>query len=585
LTRGRYIDAVHSLQRARTRFSRAERVRELRREIGTHLRDLHDGAEEAVGRHIAEHDFKAARNLLTKLDHVLADRLARRDLIRALGDEPREFRQLYEEVERKELTFNGYVADAREAVLEFDFKRALRTYTTLETEFPSEKNVPMLEKLRRGPGAYSYAMRYPEHVLKKVIADPGVLSKSDKIRLKKVHLACLRLIDDFDPEEYPTFEKVRLYESLTKEACDKTLTYVNDRLLEAKHAEDHNLVFLELKILKAIENIVTRSDLFDVETRQRVVQRHRDLDRTVRRAESYYTKGCAALAQHEYVGAQVSLAEVSRLVPEGYKDSAKLLERLEEMRSRLEGLSREVASELTLLERRRFDRESAIGTLRKAADLYRMCDDAGRENLEQRLATACTAVFDVLAERSLAQPYEEFPRFLSGEFLPVVAAMSEETWEPLLTDSPDLCRSICGVLSRGYAGREEWARGLDQELDRAMECCDKLKACARVLKALRPPLGSSHPSAAMAQHLMTTFERARRPDQDRNVLEVAAALKGATALAPAEVAASIRPRLETLASWGFQGWASRNWKYLAGTAALILLLAGLLWLLLVQGQK
>ena len=101
-----------------------------------------------LARHHARR-FQAARDRLIRIDHILGDKYTRRELARVTEEELRDFQRLYHDVEQKELVYNRYEAKGREAILSFDFEKAARIYSTLETEFPSDINVEMLARLRR----------------------------------------------------------------------------------------------------------------------------------------------------------------------------------------------------------------------------------------------------------------------------------------------------------------------------------------------------------------------------------------------------------------------------------------------------
>ncbi|MHC4959421.1 MAG: serine/threonine-protein kinase [Planctomycetota bacterium] len=547
LERGRLIDANLALGKARSRFSRAPAVKDLRVKVREALAKTYREVNTEVGRAMNRRDFGAAREILVKIDAVMGDKSARREMRAALGEEPRSYDRLYQDVEAKEMTYGRYEQKAREAILGFDFEKGLRVYTALESEFPSDENVEMLARLRRAPSVFKYATKYKPSALNRVIADPAVLSDAKRIRLRKVNNACRKLLNDFNVSEFETFSEIEDLKELTTRAMESCRAYVDEKLGEAKAAEDEQNSVEELQIIRSIEPIVTRSDLFEVTLRQKVAQRLRRLEEIMTKAESQYAEGLRLVEERDYVQAQVALREVQRLVPDGYKDVDERLDQVTNMRETLATMRQETAYELGEVERGEFNQETAIEALRRAAEYYDMAGDMARTRLLQRLTAASVALLDSQSSFLGIQSEARVDQFLQNSFIPVMEALPERLWLVLFEES-EICRAFCSVLATAY--RYGSPRAVDEEIQHAHTFGEVLKPLRRLVQEVKAPLGTDHPVEAVIEGIDAAFEGAGRADQESAVVEAVALLRELEPLTPAPLREKIKEEVVRLETFG-----------------------------------
>jgi hypothetical protein len=186
MDQSRHIEATRRLQQARSHFSRSSAVRDLRADLRTTLTEAYMEVKPRVIEGLATRKFHVAREVLNRIDLLLSDSAVRNEIAIAIGEEPQSFQELSGEVEAKEMNFARYHESGRAAILAFDYDKAQRVYTALESEFSSETNVEMLAKLRRIPSAIEYARKYPVDVLTKIVADPFPLASSVPVKVRNV---------------------------------------------------------------------------------------------------------------------------------------------------------------------------------------------------------------------------------------------------------------------------------------------------------------------------------------------------------------------------------------------------------------
>ncbi|MEE8106480.1 MAG: protein kinase [Planctomycetota bacterium] len=551
LEAGRLVDAAHLVAAARGNFSRATAMAELRAALRQTLAEEYRSIEESVAKGIAVCDFKAAREPLTRNDQILGDDFARFELERELGERARNFRPLYQEVERKEQAYHLYVSKAEQAINEFNFAKAERAYTLLETEFPDPANVAMLAKLRRAPEQHKTASRYSLDNARRIAQDPTLAATAKKIRIKSTQNACRWMIEEFPPEQFPGVgEFVELKEAL-EAAKDSIRKYVGGELEKAKEAERATRIFDTRTILQGIEALVVRSDLFDLETRRDVSYRLRAVDELQSRLDKMYNEATAAMAAREYVKAQVALQEIQTTLSDDYKDVPKLLDEAARRRNDVRALGDTVNKELAAI--RRGDLENIIPALERAEELFEYSPNDGRKKLLPELAGVCTSVLDAQRKHLMELPDldgDTMKAYLDKHFLPVIGTLPNERWTFLLERFPDCARAFCRLFSRPHERVAHHAASLKAHLHDTRAVLSVAENVKSLLRECPVPTGSTHPAQDIGELMATAFESASEDERTAHREDAEAVIVQLRDLAPQSVQEALLRQEKAFQAWG-----------------------------------
>lgn len=562
MDQGRLVEATRRLQQARTHFSRSSAVRDLRADLRAMLTEAYMEVKPRVIEGLATRKFHDAREALNRIDLLLSDSAVRREIGIELGEDPKSFQDLSSEVEAKELNFTRYHDSGRAAILEFDFEKAQRVYTALESEFSSEENVEMLAKLRRIPSAMEYARKYPVDVLTKIVEDPALLAGAKRNRLKRVNKACTDVLADFPAAEYETFAEIEELRALTEKAATVTRAYVDEKRDAARVAQDEGNVAEELQLIRSIEPIVTRGDLFTPSSRQYVQHRQRQLEELLKSAEAKYDEGMRAVEQRDYIQAQMLFREVQNEIPDGFKDTDARLEEVTTTREKLAGMRQEVSYELGEVERGRFTPESAATALKAAAEYEALASDVDRAKLQVRMIKACTALMDSQKEQLSGTTGAN--RALVEQFVPLMRLLSSSVWIALFEASPDLLRGFCTLLCGAHASGV--SRNLEAEIGFAREYLSAIAPLSDELRAVVPPLGTEHPMDCAAKAVDRAFEASPDSEKQETFAVAANLCREMEALAPDSVRSKIQERANEFDAWGRRAALESKFKSVKSVA-------------------
>ncbi|MCB9897639.1 MAG: protein kinase [Planctomycetes bacterium] len=509
----RDIDCVRRIHAARVRFSRSPALRQVRVEVRERIHGLFRGTEQLVMQSVRRQDFRAARDVLTRMDHIMGDPFARSELAHVAGDKPTDFQWLYQEVEKKELAFNSYSTRAREKIEAFDFAKAQREYTRLETEFPSEHNVRMLAALREAAQHHEAATGVPESELQAIVEDPArLLSEGEPARLAAAAEGCRALLAAFPIDTYPSFERIRRIELLAGQAAEAVRLAVRTRLEAADRARQEGVLMHEVEQLGEAQRIMGRTDLFEARERDEIEARCRTLRSQSRKVEALYTDAEAALRNNEYARAHAALAELATMVPGDYRDMAGLRADVDRLRGEVAALKEQLAKEFAEIERGRFNLDTATAALRHAEKLHALSDGVTRRT--QLAEIGGVAVKLVTSQRDFLQGPGEVDdvgvvSFLRDTFVPVARSLPEARWQALCSISPELCRAICSLFETAMR-RVLPGDDVTTTLTRAEALGATMTSVRPLLAAVVAPAGSSHPALGLARRVADAVEGTER---------------------------------------------------------------------------
>ena len=150
LDHGKLIVGTHRLHEAKLRFSRSEEVKRLRSHLRELLSDLYTSTPVKVEKKIRDTHFEAADEELRRIEHVLGDALAHKELNAGIEGELKDLTWLREKLEKQRTHYQRLKKKGRDAIQAFNFKEALNICTQLEGDFTSEENRAASHQL--GPG-------------------------------------------------------------------------------------------------------------------------------------------------------------------------------------------------------------------------------------------------------------------------------------------------------------------------------------------------------------------------------------------------------------------------------------------------
>lgn len=509
----KYIDGLHRIHAATRLYSHSAEVKSLRLEMRTRFATLYRSTPDQVRQRIRNREFEAARAELSRMDHILGDEIARKELAAGIDEDLRDFAWLHDEINQQQKDYQKYRAAAGEAILAFDFLGAMEAWTRLDTAFPSEESQSSLAALGRAGRLHEQQARFSPESLQAIIAQPAEAGKADHLRLEEGADACRRLLEDFPPDTYPTFAQIQEKSLLLDQAAAALRAYVQEILALAETARNSQNLLEENRQLKMVKEILSRSDLFDSRTMGMVDDRLRATDRSVDESDRLYSEGKQAFEAREFSKSLASLREVARIAPGSYPDVEELLAGIEKNLDEVRTLKGEVSERLALIDRGDFDLPLAIDTLQKTEKLYGLVELRERSKLHSELAVGCARLFDDQADY-LAKEFSlsddrrglRIAEFLSGNTIPLLDALNQELWESLLGESKECNRSLCeffaAIQPDGKLDFESWIAQVDPLLGVMEE-----SVLTRILSVCTPPQGAEHPSVAWGGMLLEAYRR------------------------------------------------------------------------------
>lgn len=530
----RDIDCIRRVHAARVRFSRSKPLRDLRLQVRGRFHELYKGTESRVMQAVRAQDFDAARATLTRVDQILGDPYARSELAHHMeSGKSVDYQWLYQEVERKELAFNRYTQRALEKIAAFDFAKAQREYTRLETEFPSDEHVRMLGALRDAAAQYETVSSTTRETLQALLEAPADIQGN--IRLAAISEAAQALLASFPVDRHPGFEAVREIGVLADQAAEAVRAAAREALQAADCAREGGQIVDEMSRLAAARELMLRTDLFPAHESEAIEARHRSLQSQNKKVDALYADAEHALKSREYAKAHAALVELGSLVPDGYRDAAGLRDEVDRLRGEVAALKEQLAKEFAEIDRGHFNLETATAAMRHAEKLWQLSDRVTQRGQIAELAGVAVKLVGsqrdfVGSEHDLAA--DAVPGFLDEAFVPVARALPEARWEAMCSASPELCRAICSLFdvaaARVVTGEEDVPRLL-QSLERLLRVLREVRS---IVSTLQPPAGIKHPTGRLAAPLVDLFPRASRADVEQHAGAATAFIDSLVELCP-----------------------------------------------------
>ncbi|MFQ5504008.1 MAG: protein kinase, partial [Planctomycetota bacterium] len=350
----RYLDCVAKMHEARYRYSRSPALMKLRAALRARLAELHKATPELVKELTRRREFDEAREQLTRIDHILANERARAELefgLAAAGEEVKEFRWLYQEVDRQQDAFKNWTQAGKDALADFAFKKAFDAYSSLERDFSAEEYERLLAALATAETKYDKATMFDDEFLRALVHDPTVGDRVERLHLDEARQACASLIEDFPVEEHPCFQPIAERRKAYEQAANAVRRHVEENLEKCAGARKKRKVFEELERLDKFKDLVLRSDLFDAKVRESVTDRHRACSQAVEEIRTHYREGKQAFERREFAPAQHALRLVEAMAPGGYEDVPEMLQEIDERIHEIQALKAQVAEHFGHIER------------------------------------------------------------------------------------------------------------------------------------------------------------------------------------------------------------------------------------------
>ena len=564
----RMVECVNRIRQARGLFSRSPRIVTLRQEVRKILVESYRETPSVVKQDLRQREFDKARELLTRMDHLLGDPTTRKELVSALGERPEDYRWLYQEVDQQQELCARLLKQAERAIARFEFQAAFDAYSRLERDFPCEEFRCMLTVLGKAGDLYALAMAQPEEQLRDLLADISSPEHSGHITLEESRNACAALLEDFPPAEYAAFNKVADRVGLLQDAIRSIRDLVSTGIQRADDARAKGRLDEELAELNAIKRAVVRTDVLELSFTEALSQRAASVGRSVEESNKLYAEAGQAMAGREYQRVLTALDRLAQIAPKVYPDTPEIRQRAEDALSQIRELRTTLAEEFARIERGESSLDNIVETLHK----YERWNDLVDEGEQRRLLGSLSHVFTVLVNKltdyvgglSREQSDSEdnaVVTFLFAEFMPIVAALPASPWSQLIHQSAETRRAICSLMARALP---EATAGLSPVLSSGRQVMNLMRgdAMGPLVKDCEPPPGSEHPARSLAHRIVLSFGKARRDTRQLLYSDAAELLRQLGEVCPAEVAAEIEQdgrevkRLSTQDRWA--EFMSRN---------------------------
>jgi len=513
LDNGRYIDCVTQIGDAWRYFSLSPVVKAVRERVRDAMVELYRETPKVVKEKVKKRRFDDAREQLTRLDHLHGDPGTRRELFEALnqrGEEHKDFRYLYPEVDRQQQKYKKHSKAGRKAIESFDFKTALSAYTTLEREFPCEDYKTLLAALAGAESRYELATAYELQFLLEIVHDPLVGDRVERLRLEESREACETLLADFPPDRYPAFGRLEELRKACESAAAAVREMVGANLNAAAEFRKQKRVFQELECLTKIKKLVVGSDLFDANTRELVIERHRITTQSVKDVRELYERGKNDLAAQEYAQAEQALLQVENIAPGAYEDVPAMVDELRARIGECETLNSQLLESYGLIERGGFDFDTALDGLAKSESLYQLQSERERRGRLAEDARILQLLVESQAERlrALVKNMSDAVvlEFFNEFSLPLFSCLSEAHWTEMLAKTPELRRAICDFV--GVVEPSGDLSSVVASITMLLQVMEK-PPLAMILRRCSPPANCVHPASQLSQTLLHSVRRSR----------------------------------------------------------------------------
>ena len=191
-----------------------------------------------------------------------------------------------------------------------------------------------------------------EEILRRLISEPELARENPNLMLEDGHSACRQLLEEFPPDQYPSFDAIRVKSELIVQTRDRLRGFVDECLTNARKAREGKNLREEHRLLEMVKTIVLGMDIFDEKTRSVVSERLRISGREPRtEAEKLYREGKDSLEEREYAKALADLRAAHRLAPGMYEDLELLLQSVETNQEEVRTAKDELSKHFTLLAR------------------------------------------------------------------------------------------------------------------------------------------------------------------------------------------------------------------------------------------
>jgi len=328
------LRAVKEVDRARTRFSAAQELTQLRQEVQAAIQERYQNVVATCSKLVKETRFADAKLLLTQIEGFLGYEPVRRRLEEWEEEKGRQappVQDLFNFVDEREQFFNACHEELGKRVRKLQLDKAAVCLQRLGKHFPESVQSSRVRLYSQLHDSLRFVRSCDPAAIEKILdADEGALPAS-RIELKRAETECGRLVEGLAGEKPEGLAEVV--------ALKETLERVNQRLRErvealqakAEAAERDGRLRDQKTAIEGLSAIADRTDLLDIEgiTRIRVLQER--VEATVRRAEEKYREGRRLIEENNYGPAQIAFEASASIAPGLFPDIAEKIAELQQL--------------------------------------------------------------------------------------------------------------------------------------------------------------------------------------------------------------------------------------------------------------
>lgn len=340
---GDLLRAIKEVDRARTRFSAAADLVQLRRSVLEVIRERYENVVGTCSRLVKETRFADAKLLLTQVEGFLGYEPVQRSLKEWEQETARPappVQDLYNFVDERENFFGACQRDVARYLGRLRLDRAAACLQRLEKHFPNpEERAARIRRYSELQESFEIVQSCDPVALSKILdAGEGALPPA-RVELVRAEMHCRRLLEGLAEDKPEGLSEI----VVRREGLEQVLQRLRARIevLRARFeaAERDGRLREQEAALAELAVIADRTDLLDIEEVARIRALEARVADVVRRAEEKYREGLRRFEQNDFSQAQITLEAAARIAPGLFPDIPDRIAELRQLQEENQAIS------------------------------------------------------------------------------------------------------------------------------------------------------------------------------------------------------------------------------------------------------